>query len=169
MRRKRKTRDSGGYRNVRQLDLDVDSLAGDFRAYNFILFGDVLEHLKNPKKTLLEARELLTDEGKILVSVPNIAYFTCRIKHFFGQWNYAASGIMDRTHLRFFTMRSISELIDQSCFDLLWIRGYVGLVNSPWIIRVPARWLGRVWPSLFAIQIVVAAKLRANSGVLSEV
>ena len=152
-----------GYRTVYCLDLNLDSIRTIDRQYDFIFFGDVLEHLQNPLKILQDSRALLSPNGKTLVSLPNIAFLTCRLNHLLGRWNYADYGIMDRTHLRFFTKRSMIELLREAGYDVEWIEGYVGLSGYPWIIRAPLRWLGKVWPSLFAIQIVASAKSSPNA------
>jgi SAM-dependent methyltransferase len=147
-----------GYRNVQQVDLDGGNIASQNEGYDFILFGDVLEHLKTPERVLAASRKLLKPGGQVLVSVPNIAYILSRLKLLLGKWEYTDSGIMDRTHLRFYTVRSIRRLLGDCGFEHAYTRGYVGLANYPAPIRILARWLGRVWPSLFAIQIVVCGR-----------
>jgi glycosyltransferase involved in cell wall biosynthesis len=82
--------------------------------YDFILFLDVLEHLKHPERLLLAARELLKPRGRIVISVPNVANLTVRLQLLFGAFDYTERGILDRTHLRFFTRRSARALL-QSC------------------------------------------------------
>ncbi len=148
----------GGYRHVHHCDLDDGNIPSQREGYDFILFGDVLEHLKNPDRVLTASRKLLNPGGQVLISVPNIAYILSRMKLLIGRWEYTDSGIMDRTHLRFYTVRSIVRLLGDCGFHHAWTRGYVGLANYPAPVRMLARWLGRMWPSLFAIQIVVCAQ-----------
>jgi len=98
-------------------DLDSIDLGREFRDARFdvILFGDVLEHLKCPQTTLTQARGLLTPGGFVGgASVPNIAHASVRLMLLKGEFNYEDLGILDDTHLRFFTMKTLRDLFE-SC------------------------------------------------------
>jgi 2-polyprenyl-3-methyl-5-hydroxy-6-metoxy-1,4-benzoquinol methylase len=86
--------------------------------YDLVILGDILEHLKRPDIFLTAINDHLTPDGKIIVSVPNIANYSIRLRLLIGQFRYTETGIMDRTHLRFFTWSSFSELIDRSGFAI---------------------------------------------------
>ena len=87
-----------------------------WREFDYILFADVLERLRDPAAVLRTALPALKDSGKIIVSVPNIANWVIRLSLLFGKFNYADRGILERTHLRFFTLRSFRKLISEiSC------------------------------------------------------
>jgi len=73
--------------------------------FDVIIFADVLEHLKFPEKTLNIYKKLLNPNGVILASIPNIANINTRLKLLLGNWNYTDSGILDETHLKFFTKK----------------------------------------------------------------
>lgn len=148
---------ASGYRRVDVADLDHGVPAADRRTYDFLLFGDVLEHLVHPEQVLAELVTRLKPDGRAILSLPNIAFATNRLMHLFGRWDYKDYGILDRTHLRFFTKKSMVELVEGAGLRVVRIDGYVGLHKHPWIVREPLRWLGRVWPNLFAIQIVLEA------------
>jgi len=75
-----------------------------------IIFGDILEHLKNPDIVLLKMKNYLNPNGKIIVSLPNIAYWRIRRDLLFGRFGYTKNGILDKTHLRFFTFKSAIEM-----------------------------------------------------------
>jgi 2-polyprenyl-3-methyl-5-hydroxy-6-metoxy-1,4-benzoquinol methylase len=149
-----------GYRvvDVADLNLGIPDL-GD-RTYDFILFGDVLEHLVHPDVVLTAISSRLNCEGRVLISLPNIAFAGNRLSHLFGRWDYRDYGILDRTHLRFFTKRTMIKLVEGAGLRVTSVNGYVGLHKYPWIVREPLRLLGRVWPKLFAIQIVIGAEKR---------
>lgn len=147
----------GGYRQVEVVDLDHDFPASLGFSYDFLLFGDVLEHLLFPDKVLGALLPRLKPSGRVICSLPNIAFLLNRITHLLGRWDYKDYGILDRTHLRFFTRRTMIELLENAGLRVVRVDGYVGLGVYPWIVREPLRWLGRVWPSLFAIQIVLEA------------
>ncbi len=85
--------------------------------FDYILVGDVLEHLNNPWETLRNLNYFLENEGYIISSIPNIRNWTI-IKNLIvrGEWKYSNAGILDRTHLRFFTKKSIIELFENSGF-----------------------------------------------------
>ncbi|OGM27015.1 hypothetical protein A3D00_01940 [Candidatus Woesebacteria bacterium RIFCSPHIGHO2_02_FULL_38_9] len=84
------------------------------KKFGTIIFADVLEHLKNPVGVLKRSVEFLNDGGRIIISVPNISFVTNRLTHLLGKFDYTKTGIMDESHLHFFTKKSISELIDKA-------------------------------------------------------
>jgi 2-polyprenyl-3-methyl-5-hydroxy-6-metoxy-1,4-benzoquinol methylase len=90
-------------------DLDrepLTSLITD-RRFDVVLMGDVLEHLRDPLTVLTEAVTLLEPDGIAVVSIPNVAYVDLRLALLEGEWNYQSDGLLDDTHLRFFTRRSL--------------------------------------------------------------
>lgn len=154
---------ANGYRAVQVADLNREVPdVGDY-SYDFILFGDVLEHLVHPEIVLAAISQRLKPGGRIIVSLPNIAFAGNRLSHLFGRWDYRDYGILDRTHLRFFTKRTMARLVEGAGLRVRRVEGYVGLHKYPWIVREPLRFLGRTWPSLFAIQIVLNAEVRGKS------
>lgn len=148
---------AAGYRRVDVADLDRGVPAADGRSYDFLLFGDVLEHLVQPERVLDALVPRLKPGGRALLSLPNIGFAANRLTHLLGRWDYKDYGILDRTHLRFFTRDSMVALAEGSGLRVIRVEGYVGLHKYPALIREPLRFLGRVWPSLFAIQIVLEA------------
>ncbi|MEW9624244.1 class I SAM-dependent methyltransferase [Rhodanobacter geophilus] len=157
---------AAGYRRVDVVDLDDGVPPAGGRTYDFVLFGDVLEHLVHPECALAALVPRLKPDGRAILSLPNVAFAANRLTHLLGHWDYKDYGILDRTHLRFFTKDSMIALIEGAGLRVVRIDGYVGLHKYPALIREPLRFLGRVWPSLFAIQIVLeavpASKLEAG-------
>lgn len=99
---------------------DVESFEFPWRReFDFIVFADVLEHLRNPAAVLQRCIPALKESGKIIISVPNIANWIIRISLLLGKFDYMDRGILDRTHLRFFTMRSLKELMSEVSCDVL--------------------------------------------------
>ncbi len=117
--------------------------------FDLVLFGDVIEHTREPLDILKEARGLLAPNGKIIASLPNIANLRVRLGLLFGKFDYADSGILDRTHLRFFTLRSARQLLDSAGFEIERVT-YSGY-------SLP-RWLINLFPSLFAVNIIMVAR-----------
>ncbi len=123
-----------------------------------IICADVLEHLLDPWTVLSWLRTLLAPGGRAVISVPNIAHWTGRRALLRGRFDYADYGLLDRTHLRFFTRASAAELARHAGFAVRAER----LAGAPLPLesRVPA--LGRVrdrcvrrYPELLALQFVL--------------
>jgi 2-polyprenyl-3-methyl-5-hydroxy-6-metoxy-1,4-benzoquinol methylase len=123
---------------------------GDTR-YDRLLFLDVLEHLPEPTELLRRSRQLLDHGGRALVSIPNVAHWSIRKELLLGRWRYEDTGVLDRTHLRFFTLDSAAELLIDAGWEIRWKS--VSLGQAP-LVSLPDRWLTtlRRWPSLFAVQ-----------------
>jgi 2-polyprenyl-3-methyl-5-hydroxy-6-metoxy-1,4-benzoquinol methylase len=79
--------------------------------FDAVLFGDVLEHLKDPLATLLESMKHLELLGSVVISVPNIAHADVKVALLKGLFPYADDGLLDRTHIHFFTKESLLELV----------------------------------------------------------
>lgn len=100
------------YRRVELLDLDQAGWESRFEPldYDVIVCADVLEHLTGPERVLQTCHRLLRPDGVLLVSIPNAAYAGLIADLMQGNFKYGNEGLMDRTHLRFFTRRSFSAL-----------------------------------------------------------
>jgi 2-polyprenyl-3-methyl-5-hydroxy-6-metoxy-1,4-benzoquinol methylase len=86
--------------------------------YDVALFGDILEHLKTPEIILKRVQNFLKEDGFIVISIPNIAHWSIRLQLLRGNFDYAESGILDKTHLRFFTKKSIVGLLEKSNYHI---------------------------------------------------
>jgi len=103
---------------------DLEQLELPFEAGHFdcIIYGDVLEHLVDPWALLRKQRALLKDGGAIVLSIPNIRHYRIVKKLLLhGTWEYTGDGILDKTHLRFFTLKSIRSMIEEAGFDIVTI------------------------------------------------
>lgn len=95
-------------------DLERDDLAGLFAegtTFDVVVFGDVLEHLRDPEAVLASAVRLLAPGGSVVISVPNVTHGSLRLALLQGRWDYRETGLLDRTHIRFFTRESLAELL----------------------------------------------------------
>jgi len=97
-------------------DLDLDGLhdVPTEPRFDAILFGDVLEHLRDPLPVLRDAVGLLAPGGFVVVSVPNVAHAAVRLALLQGRWDYRRLGLLDATHLRFFTRASLLDLLGEA-------------------------------------------------------
>jgi O-antigen biosynthesis protein len=89
------------------------------KKFDVIVFGDVLEHLAYPEEILLLCRSHLNTNGSIVASVPNVAHLAIRSMLLEGRWDYTELGILDRTHLRFFTRSSLIQLFSESAYQVV--------------------------------------------------
>jgi len=101
-------------------DLDRLSLSEDLdgRTFDVIVAGDVLEHTKRPELILAQLHGLLAPSGYIVVSLPHIAHGDVRLSLLSGQFPYSDRGLLDKTHLRFFTRSTILELFSSAGFNV---------------------------------------------------
>jgi SAM-dependent methyltransferase len=146
---------------------DIETFAFPYRhEFDYILFADVLEHLRDPEAVLRRCIPALKESGKIIISVPNIANILVRISLLFGKFDYMERGILDRTHMRFFTLRSLKKMMaDVDCWVL-------GVIPTPLPVQIvfplterPAfaplhkivYALTRCWKKAFAYQFVITA------------
>jgi methionine biosynthesis protein MetW len=140
---------------------------GDF---DVVMLADVLEHVPSPDQLLRIATEKLKPDGRVIASIPNVAHWTVRRDLLRGKFDYKDSGIMDATHLRWFTRHTVRTLFEHCGLELIsmeatagaWMPEYRAL---PWRM-VPFRdavvhRLGRYVPALFGCQHVVEARLRS--------
>ncbi|NIA14336.1 MAG: glycosyltransferase [Nitrospiraceae bacterium] len=87
--------------------------------FDCITFGDVLEHLVDPAAALRKVTRVLADDGFILMSIPNVRFYAIVGMLGNGRWQYVDAGIMDRTHLRFFTAHEMRELVEDAGLEVL--------------------------------------------------
>lgn len=120
--------------DVQCIDLDADAVI--FSApFDCIICGDVIEHVKDPDAVLRALRGVLVAGGVLLWSVPNVRHYTIIAGLLLGEWEYQDSGILDRTHLRFFTLKSARTLLARTGFAIVNIERRFGDVGN----NAPAR------------------------------
>ncbi len=93
--------------------------------YDYIVLADIIEHLPDPSNLIKESMQLLSDEGKLIISVPNMAFGSIRLSLLQGRFDYVDSGLLERTHLRFFTLNSLLLFVDKLklfCSKIIYLR-----------------------------------------------
>jgi 2-polyprenyl-3-methyl-5-hydroxy-6-metoxy-1,4-benzoquinol methylase len=105
--------------NIEEVDF---SSAFRKQRFDVVTFGDVLEHLVDPMGVLTRVREILTPTGYVVASVPNIAHSSIRLSLLRGQFQYTEKGLLDRTHLRFFTEESLGALFRDAGYQVRSLR-----------------------------------------------
>lgn len=97
---------------VHVADLDLVRVSSlESGRFDVIVLGDVLEHLRDPDTTLADLLTLLDPGGRVVISLPNVAHVDLRLMLLGGDWTYQDTGLLDRTHLRWFTRASIREML----------------------------------------------------------
>jgi 2-polyprenyl-3-methyl-5-hydroxy-6-metoxy-1,4-benzoquinol methylase len=129
---------------VSDLDRDLPELDETF---DVIVYGDVLEHLVDPLRTVQGLDRWLAPGGRVVVSVPNVAHLLIRLSLLVGRFDYIDRGILDRTHLRFFTERSLRRLL--AAAGLVIVRRTATAV--PLYQVTPPAWHGRLLAAVHAL------------------
>lgn len=137
-------------------------------ASSAIVLADIIEHLPDPGRFLRLSRAALSDDGLLYLSVPNVANVTVRLGLLTGRWDYADRGILDRTHLRFYTRRTILAELRENGFEPVRVEATTMPIRLVLEGRVPETILRfcersllpmtRFWPTLFGYQWVITAK-----------
>ncbi len=103
--------------DIRAKNIEVETLAYDEDFFDYIIFGDVLEHLSNPEMVLNNIKKYLKDGGSILASIPNVMHYTVIRDLINGNWTYQDAGILDKTHIKFFTKNEMIKLFKNVGFE----------------------------------------------------
>lgn len=98
---------------------DLEFWEKPYQTYNYIIFADVLEHLVDPWKVLSAAKRVLDAESSVWISVPNVAYNGIIVELINHQFTYRETGLMDNTHLRWFTMNSLEKMVKQCGYKIV--------------------------------------------------
>lgn len=97
------------FADVRAMDVEAE-LSYPPNSFDYIILADVLEHLMNPWNVVAILRKYLKDDGKLIVSIPNVMHYSLLRDVIRGHWSYTDAGLLDRTHVRFFTLHEIEKM-----------------------------------------------------------
>jgi 2-polyprenyl-3-methyl-5-hydroxy-6-metoxy-1,4-benzoquinol methylase len=173
--------------DLQQLD-DVKRALGE-RRFDVIIFADVLEHLAWPIGVLRGYLDLLKEGGSVIVSLPNVGLWSVRMSLLVGTFRYQETGVLDHTHLRFFTRRTAREMIEQAGLTIVrrtynpgLVRPFVPLAkkllgssaeshdpssileSKPYKMYLKGvypieRAIARIWPGALAFQMIFEGKV----------
>jgi 2-polyprenyl-3-methyl-5-hydroxy-6-metoxy-1,4-benzoquinol methylase len=145
--------------------------------YDVVIAADVLEHLRQPEKVMDQIRGVMNPRGRLLVSVPNFGHWYPRTRTVVGAFDYDQRGILDKTHYRFFTRKSLDRLVRNAGFEVR-RRTEVGLPfdvlsgerKGPFARLLAALDRITVWarPTLFAYQFVLHLEPAEVPGVITR-
>jgi len=99
---------------------DVENMNIDYPNdyFDYILLSDILEHMINPWEFLVKIKKYLKPAGYIITGIPNVMHFSVILELFKGNWDYTDKGILDKDHLRFFTLKSIRDMFEKSGYAI---------------------------------------------------
>ncbi len=130
--------------------------------FDYILLGDVLEHLLYPEQVLKQLKTFIAENGKLLLSLPNVAHYSVRLSLLRGRWDMTDSGIMDRTHIHFYTLNTAKELLQKNGWKIENMRPRGDLER--WFRKVGLERIGKrilfLFPEFFSIQFIFTATVK---------
>ncbi len=161
-------------------DIENNSLSIPDQYFDIVIFADVLEHLKSPAEVLKSIRKKIKPSSSIIISIPNIANWRYRLRLLFGRFEYEDDGILDKEHLRFFTLASAKRMLDQAGLRAVKIditpdyfkwSNQLGeksllsrLLQRLHFLRLAYRYidynLAKIFKGLLAFQFIIVAKLK---------
>jgi len=139
--------------------------------FDCVILSHILEHLYFPDRCLESLKCVLHKESVVVLALPNVVWWKQRLQFLVGKWRYQDSGILDRTHFRFFDVHSSKQLLEEAGYEILRVRR-----DGPFpLLRRPVRkmigplgeridvFMSKLAPGLFAMQFVFLARMGAAS------
>jgi 2-polyprenyl-3-methyl-5-hydroxy-6-metoxy-1,4-benzoquinol methylase len=138
--------------------------------FDVVMFADVLEHLKEPGDVLRRVRPFVAENGVVIASIPNIAHASVRLALLGGEFRYREWGLLDDTHLRFFTRASIQDLFEETGYAVThWLRQRLDVgeteIKVPQVPEAVREWLASD-PEATTYQFVLRAVVSESSAQL---
>lgn len=138
--------------------------------YDVVLCAAVLEHLAGPRLALQRLRDLIAEDGILIASLPNVAHWSVRWALLRGRWDYAEYGILDRTHLHFYTLQTAKEMLESAGYAINRVEvSDIGVGPLQLVLRFLPR--GRIWlrnwlvnrlPTMFGYEMIFNVSVRES-------
>jgi len=139
-------------------------------SFDVVIMSHVLEHLARPARLLADVRERLSSEGAAAIALPNVLHYQQRIRFLRGDFTYTDTGVLDRTHLRFYTYSTGRQLLERHGFVIVHAvpDGFLPWWRLRRVIpqqsrRPLDRWASIRWPNLLAVQSLFLAKVAGSA------
>ena len=155
---------------VMDIETNPRAIAESDNTFDVLLFSHVLEHLRNPDQVVADFLPMLKSGGQLLIAVPNVLSWRMRLQFIFGDFQYQCAGVLDDTHLRFFTFITARKYLLSKSVSLVDVREIADGGAPLWIFRRKIftkdfskkidLWCCKHWPNLFGSQILISAKKR---------
>jgi O-antigen biosynthesis protein len=150
---------------VHTVDLDLPDPLQVARAsapYDVMLAAAVFEHVKYPDRILQQARQLLKPDGIVIISLPNVAHWRLRLELLRGNFDYVDYGVMDRTHLHLYTVKTARNLLEEQGYKVERLHiagsGFQNVLNG-FARRVNLPYPQPVLPGLFGYELIYVARI----------
>lgn len=151
---------------VHEVDVERWAPPQRYRKYfDCVVCGDVLEHLRDPWAALRMLGDLLSEDGVLAASIPNVRHVSVVIPLLVrGRWDYAERGVLDTTHTRFFTKRSMVALFTSCGYEIDLLRPRLARLPRAlgWIMRPLAQLLGGACEEFAAVKYLIRARARSS-------
>ncbi len=141
------------------------------RTFDYVVAGDVIEHLKNAREVLAHLSLLLKSDGRLIVSTGNVAIWFYRMSLLLGRFKYGSRGILDDTHVKLYTLDTFTDLVAGAGYKVVGthytpipfeiVFSARGKSNIPMIIERIYYAFMRIWPRMFAYQFILEAEISA--------
>lgn len=132
---------------------DIHKISFETR-FDYIVCADILEHILDPGQVLHDIKNLLAEDGYLLVSVPNIANWRIRVMLLSGRFQYRPLTITDPGHIRFYTRDTARAMLESAGYRIDRILPKNSAYKKDWMMRL----LGKLWGNMFAYQFVFIAR-----------
>ncbi len=143
---------------VLNVDIETTELPYEYGFFDYIVLGNVLEHLRDPSGILMKLKKYLRVDGSIIYSVPNIVNWYSRMTILMGTFEYEKSGVFEETHLRFYNLNSAKRLASESGYRIVWL----DVTPSVYLFkeRLNFLWYGLavLWKNLFSDEFIIEAR-----------
>jgi len=157
-----------------KMDFENERMGEDISTYDYVLLLDILEHLSDPERFLINCRYTMQTfkQPMFFISTGNVAFLGVRLLLAMGLFNYGERGILDVTHKRLFTLASFRRFLRETGFEIGRVHGLgvpFQFVMKNWVghlLGLLSYWMARVWPSLFAYQFLIEARPKPDTFLL---
>lgn len=103
---------------VQVANIEEKALGYEKGKFDYIIFGDVLEHLREPEETIRYCKSLLSENGRIIACIPNLMHYSVMRQLLNGDFTYTDMGLLDKTHVHFFTYKEIVRMFDRAEYTI---------------------------------------------------
>ena len=145
---------------VHEVNLEAEGLRKIQGKFTAIFFGDVIEHVRNAPELLRQASELLEVDGRVIVSTPNFVHIKNRLRVLSGRFEYRDAGLLDRTHVHFYTKKTLYGLLEETGYRIVKTDFTTGVMDLASLRNRTLHVLAKAYANLFAYQFIVAAVRR---------
>ena len=162
----------GCYKNVHRVDLNVldeSDFSEYYAKFDYIILADVIEHVIDSDMIISKLKKYLKDDGQFIFSIPNISHASIKTQILLNKWIYADTGLLDATHVKFFTRSSISELFTNCALKITYLDCVVNNISfmqdaSLWSqLSFPVKYFILKDKESFVYQYIVVAKVQKNN------